>query len=365
MMLEIAREDLLKPLQSIMGIVERRQTMPILANVLLSVDDGYLAITATDLEMEMIIRIAAPTTTAGKTTVAGRKLMDICRSLPDNSMITLQAEGDRLLLRSGRSRFTLTTLPAADFPSLNSFNGQIETRIPQTALKMLFEQTCFAMANQDVRYYLNGLLLEFNNNLLRAVGTDGHRLALCHIDTDMGLDQNLQIIVPRKAVMELQKLLSHEGDVGILVSSNHIRMELPNTSFTSKLIDGRFPEYDRVLPKHATNTLLVDRLLLRQSLSRIAILSNEKYRGVRLNLASDKVSLSAQNADLESAEEEIEAIYHGEDMEIGFNVAYLVDPLNVLETDQIQVKFTNPNGSCIISQNDGQGSQHVIMPMRL
>jgi len=365
MMLEIAREDLLKPLQSVIGIVERRQTMPILANVLLSIEDGSLAITATDLEMEMIVRIPTSAATEGKTTVAGRKLVDICRSLPDQSKITLQAEGERLLLRSGRSRFTLAALPGADFPSLSSFNSQVETHIPQTALKKLFEQTCFAMANQDVRYYLNGLLLEFNNQQLCAVGTDGHRLALCSTDADMGLEQNLQIIVPRKAVMELQKLLTHEGDVNILVSSNHIRMELSNICFTSKLIDGRFPDYERVLPKHANNTLLVDRLLLRQSLSRIAILSNEKYRGVRLSLTSDKVSLSTQNTDQESAEEEIEAIYNGEDIEIGFNVSYLIDPLNVLEADQIQIKFTNPNGSCIISQNDGLGSQHVIMPMRL
>lgn len=365
MMLEIVREDLLKPLQAVIGIVERRQTMPILANVLLNVEEDCFLLTATDLEMEMVISSPATAGKIGKTTIAGRKLMDICRSLPESSNISLQVNDDRLQIRSGRSRFTLATLPATDFPALNGFHAQAEVEIPQMALKRLFEQTHFAMANQDVRYYLNGLLLELHAGGLRAVGTDGHRLALCSLDADIGLEQNLQIIVPRKAVVELQKLLTQEGNARIQVSSNHLRIELPHISFTSKLIDGRFPEYERVLPKHASNTLLVDRLLLRHALNRISILSNEKYRGVRLNLGTDRVTLSAQNADQESAEEEIEAVYNGEDMEIGFNVGYLIDPLNVLETEQVQVKFTNPNGSCIISQNDGLGSQHVIMPMRL
>ena len=274
-----AREALVKPLQAVIGVVERRQTMPILANVLLVAKEGELLITATDLEVELVAVAQIELEAKGEITVPGRKFLDICRALPENAEISVALGGDKLAVRSGRSKFSLTTLPAAEFPTVEDISGSEAVAVPQETLVKLLEKTHFSMAQQDVRYYLNGLLIETGKKHLRAVATDGHRLALCEVDLDNSEATEQQVIVPRKGVLELQRLLSGEGAVELELGSNHIRVQLDGIRFTSKLIDGRFPEYERVIPEEAENELSADRELFRAALQRTAILSNEKYRG--------------------------------------------------------------------------------------
>ena len=359
------REALLKPLQAVIGVVERRQTMPILANVLLVAKDGQLSVTATDLEVELVATIDLDVESAGEVTVPGRKLLDICRALPEGAGVTISQSGERITVRSGRSKFTLTTLPAAEFPSVEDINAEDAIDVPQSSLARLLEKTHFSMAQQDVRYYLNGLLLETGGKHLRAVATDGHRLALCQVELDGGGLPEKQVIVPRKGVMELQRLLSGEGGVSVALGSNHIRIQLDGIRFTSKLIDGRFPEYDRVIPKDPGNELKGDRELLKGALQRTAILSNEKYRGIRLMVKDGGLTLQAHNPEQEEAEEDVEVSYTGEDMEIGFNVNYLLDALGVVESEEVSLAFVDANSSCLMREPDNDDAKYVVMPMRL
>ena len=276
-----AREALLKPLQAVIGVVERRQTMPILSNILVVARDGQVSITATDLEVELVAQADVDTQSGGEITVSGRKLLDICRALPDGSEIDIAVSGEKLTVKSGRSRFNLATLPAAEFPVVEDIKSSQVVTVSQASLGRLIEKTHFSMAQQDVRYYLNGMLLETGEGHLRAVATDGHRLALCQAAVE-GSTESQQVIVPRKGVLELQRLLSGEGELNIELGANHIRIQLDGIRFTSKLIDGRFPEYERVIPKESSNELKADRGAFRGALQRTAILSNEKYRGIRL-----------------------------------------------------------------------------------
>ena len=246
MKLRAARDILLKPLQAVIGVVERRQTMPILSNVLLVARDGSLAVTATDLEVELVASAEVAVESGGEITVSGRKLLDICRALPDGSEVDMSLSGEKLIVRSGRSKFSLATLPAADFPTVEDIKAGQTIRVSQETLGRLIEKTHFSMAQQDVRYYLNGMLLETGGKHLRAVATDGHRLALCEAEIDGGSLDEQQVIVPRKGVLELQRLMDGEGDLNIELGANHVRIQLQDIRFTSKLIDGRFPEYDRV-----------------------------------------------------------------------------------------------------------------------
>ena len=303
MKLTAAREALLKPLQAVIGVVERRQTMPILANVLLVARDGDLAITATDLEVELVANTGVQVDTPGEVTVPGRKLLDICRALPDDAAIAISQSGDKLMVRSGRSKFSLTTLPAAEFPTVEDINAGQSLTVSQAVLGRLLEKTHFSMAQQDVRYYLNGLLLETGDGALRGVATDGHRLALCEADLEGGKGPEQQVIVPRKGVLELQRLMDGEGDLTIELGTNHVRIQLDGIRFTSKLIDGRFPEYDRVIPQDNSNALKADRALFKGALQRTAILSNEKYRGIRLIIRNGNMVLQAHNPEQEEAEE--------------------------------------------------------------
>ena len=279
MNLSVEREALLQPLQAVIGVVERRQTMPILANVLLSAQNGQLSITATDLEVELVATTDLDIDADGDVTVPGRKLLDICRALPEGATVKLSHSAEKMSVRSGRSRFTLATLPAPEFPTIDNINAGGAINLPQETLQELLEKTHFAMAQQDVRYYLNGLLIETGGKHLRAVATDGHRLAMCQVEMDGGNLPEGQVIVPRKGVLELQRLLSGDGELTLHLGSNHIRIQLEGIRFTSKLIDGRFPEYDRVIPKNPGNELIGDRDLLKGAMQRTAILSNEKYRG--------------------------------------------------------------------------------------
>jgi len=362
----ISRESLLRPLQTVIGVVERRQTMPILANVLIAVKDDQLTVTATDLEVELVARSTVDDiSVSGEITVPARKLLDICRALPDEASVSVQLDGDRLVLKSGRSRFVLSTLAAADFPVVEDIDANREIRLAEADIRRLLEKTQFSMAQQDVRYYLNGLLLETGGGFVRTVATDGHRLALSEISVEDQAGPVEQVIVPRKGVLELQRLLGDDGDVELTIGSNHIRANIGNVRFTSKLIDGRFPDYDRVIPQLEGNILKASRDYLRNALQRAAILSNEKYRGIRLDLARDCLRIQANNPDQEEAQDELEIEYSGEEMEIGFNVNYLLDALAAVDADTVEMGFVDTNSSCMIYGPDSENARFVVMPMRL
>lgn len=365
MKLTAPREALLKPLQAVIGVVERRQTMPILANVLLVAKGGEIAITATDLEVELVATTEAQVDAAGEVTVPGRKLLDICKALPEDAKVSISLSGDKLSVKSGRSKFSLTTLPAAEFPTVDDINAGESLELSQELLGRLLEKTHFAMAQQDVRYYLNGLLLETGKNMLRAVATDGHRLSLCQVSLDNSKLPQKQVIVPRKGVLELQRLMHGGGALNIELGSNHVRIQLDDIRFTSKLIDGRFPEYERVIPKDTSNQLTADREAFRSALQRTAILSNEKYRGIRLIIRDGGIVLQAHNPEQEEAEEELEVEYSGDEIEIGFNVNYLLDALGAIETETVTLALVDGNSSCLLREPDKDDCKYVVMPMRL
>ena len=360
-----ARETLLKPLQTVVGVVERRQTMPILSNVLLSAQGKKLSVTATDLEVEMVAEAEVKGDSGGEITVPGRKLHDIFRALPEGSSVEFNLSGERLTIKAGRSRFTLSTLRAADFPTIDEIGAKQTLRLNKPDLRRLVEKTHFSMAQQDVRYYLNGLLLETDKKRLRAVATDGHRLALSEVDLLGAATRDEQLIVPRKGVLELSRLLEGDGEVEVALGANHIRVQLEGVRLTSKLIDGRFPEYSRVVPAQPKNIIKADRNLFRQSLQRTAILSNEKYRGVRLDLSANSVVLQANNPEQEEAVETLEVEYGGDAMEIGFNVNYLLDALAAVDSEQVEFGVTDANSSCLIREPGTDRTKFVVMPMRL
>ena len=363
----INREALLKPLQLVAGVVERRQTLPVLSNVLMVVDGNQLSLTGTDLEVELVGKVSLEEgAEAGEITVPARKLMDICKSLPENTMIEIRQEDQRVKLKAGRSRFTLSTLPANEFPSIEEETGSMNFTIGQSRLRRLIDRTGFAMAQQDVRYYLNGMLLEVSQNCLRSVATDGHRLAMCAVEADINQAEKHQVIVPRKGIMEMARLLT-EGDemVHITLGANHIRAKTGDFMFTSKLVDGKFPDYDRVLPRGGDKIVIGDRQELRQAFQRASILSNEKYRGIRLILSEGLLKVMANNPEQEEAEEELSLGYNGEGMEIGFNVSYLLDVLSVLSGESVKITLSDPNSSALLEESESGDSTYVVMPMRL
>jgi DNA polymerase-3 subunit beta len=367
MKFQISRDALLKTIQSVIGVVERRQTMPILSNVLVAAESGRLTLTASDLEVELSARTELQCDDTGEVTAPGRKLLDICRSLPEGATISVELDKERLRLRSGRSRFNLSTLPAAEFPLVEGLEAPKSLDVPQNELKMLLDRTQFSMAQQDVRYYLNGLLLEMSPGQLRAVATDGHRLALCDLRIEAeDSPAELQVIVPRKGVLELQRLLGDgEAAARIELDANKVRVEIGDLLFTSKLIDGRFPDYDRVVPRGGDKVVRANRSLVRESLSRAAILSNEKYKGVRLELDAGRVGIKAHNPEQEEAEDEFEADYDGERLEIGFNVVYLLDALAALDSEHVTLKLSDANSSCLVLDPESDAYRYVVMPMRL
>lgn len=362
-----SRASLLKPVQAVIGVVERRQTMPILANVLLVAGGKELAVTATDLDVELVARtVVDKLEIPGEVTVPGRKLLDIFRSLPDDATVQVSLDGDRLVVKSGRSRFVLSTLPAAEFPVVEDVEPVHSLRLSQGDLRNLLEKTHFAMAQQDVRYYLNGLLLETGKKTVRAVATDGHRLALAELPlVDQKAAGAHQVIVPRKGVQELQRLLAGDGEVALAVGTNHVRATIDDIRFTSKLIEGRFPDYERVIPKPEGNRVKAPREQLRNALQRAAILSNEKYRGIRLEVGDSVLKIQANNPDQEEARDEVEVEYSGQAMEIGFNVNYLLDALGAIQAEQVELGFVDANSSCLITAPESSSCKYVVMPMRL
>lgn len=365
MKLTATREELLAPLQSVIGVVERRQTMPILANVLLSARENRLSVTGTDLEVELVAACTVNVQQPGDITVPGRKLLDICRALPEKTSVTLSTDGERVSLRAGRSRFTLSSLPATEFPIVEEINSQQALTVSQAEFRRLIDKTHFSMAQQDVRYYLNGLLIETDGKTLRAVATDGHRLALCETEMTTEAKGPQQVIVPRKGVLELHRILGTEGAIELEIGTNHVRAQIGEIRFTSKLIDGRFPEYGRVIPSNPPRMVEADRDILRQALQRTAILSNEKYRGIRLTVRPGLLILQAHNPEQEEAEDQVEVDYSGDEMEVGFNVNYLLDALSAIDGDKVQIGLTDANSSCVVRAPGAAGSKYVVMPMRL
>ena len=358
------RETLLKPIQAVVGVVERRQTMPILANMLLVANEHGLSVTATDLEVELVASATLDVAQAGEVTVPGRKLLDICRALPDGAKVSVSLDKGKLVIKSGRSRFTLSTLPAAEFPSVDDIQSRQQVEIGREVVSELIDRTHFAMAQQDVRYYLNGMLVELREGHIRAVATDGHRLAMCEAETKTG--DTIQVIVPRKGVLELHRMLGNaEGNATVAFGTNHLRVTLGNARLTTKLIDGRFPDYERVLPKGGDKDVIADRQLLREALQRASILSNEKYRGVRLQLAENLLKIQAHNPEQEEAEDEVEVKYGGSEMEIGFNVNYLLDALGAVTTTDARITLTDGNSSCLNREPGNDRCKYVVMPMRL
>jgi DNA polymerase-3 subunit beta len=366
MKFQIEKETLLNPLQQIIGAVEKRQTMPALSNVLLRATENSLTLTATDLEIELVSQVAMVIDQPGEITVPARKLLDICKSLPNEAMIKFSVKDTKALVQSGRSRFSLATLPAADFPALDNISSVYEFEIAQKTLNDIIDKTAFAMAQQDVRYYLNGLMLEISSNYLRAVATDGHRLAYCEKETTADIADIKQVILPRKGVLELVRLLDNSDDIAkITLGNNHLKVEFNGLRLTSKLIDGRFPDYNRVIPTDGNNVISADRDQLRQALIRASILYNEKYRGIRLILEKDLIKLQAQNPDQEEADVDLEVDYNGDDIEIGFNVNYMLDVLNVTQSNTVNAALRDSNSSFLLTYPDQDDCKYVIMPMRL
>jgi DNA polymerase-3 subunit beta len=337
---------------------------------LLVLKEDWLSLTGTDLEVELVgrIQLAVAGEESGEVTVPARKLLDICKSLPEGSDIKFSAKENKVAVRSGSSRFTLSTLPAREFPNVENSIGTHQLTLKQGQLKRLIDRTGFAMAQQDVRYYLNGMLWELDSKQLRVVATDGHRLAMCTLKDKISVtgEGGVQMILPRKGVLELARLLvDDEAEIQINIGSNHIRATTGDFTFTSKLVDGKFPDYEKVVPRSPTNILKGSRQELRQAFTRTAILSNEKFRGVRLKLTANTLDIVANNPEQEEAEETVPVDYSGETLEIGFNVSYLLDVLGVLSGDQIKLSLADPNSSALLEESDEGDSLYVVMPMRL
>ncbi len=366
MKISISREVLLPALQAVNNVVERRQTLAVLANVLVAADEHGVTLTATDMEVEIIVHLPVDVAKEGAVTIPARKLLDICRSLPSGAQIVIDAAEAKVKVQSGRSRFVLATLPASEFPSIGTFQANLEVEVDAAALTDLINSTQFAMAHQDVRYYLNGLLLEFSEQHIRAVATDGHRLALCDREVPMAAAPLRQVIVPRKGVMEIVRLLGHtDAKVALALGGNHLKVAIPSQSVSTKLVDGRFPDYERVIPRGGDKIVLAMREDTRAALSRTSILSNEKFRGVRLQLSPGVLKATAHNPEQEEAEEDVEVDYAGEELEIGFNVSYLLDALGVIGAEKVRLELSDPNSSCLLQAVDDPRARYVIMPMRL
>lgn len=365
MKFSIPRETLLAPISQVVNVVERRQTLPVLANFLIEAVDEGLRITGTDMEVEVIARARAEVAQTGSITVPARKLVDICRALPEGVQINVQLNEDKLAVHAGRSRFSLATLPASEFPSSDQAETLQTYEVNQGRLKWLLEKAAFAMAQQDVRHYLNGLLLEFREGQLRAVATDGHRLALAETDAEITGEMR-SVIVPRKGVMELSRILEEiDEPLKIMLGQGFLRVDRERIVMTTKLIDGRFPDYEAVIPLLSEQPMKVNREEFTHALQRVAILSNEKYRGVRLEMLPDTLRIVAHNPQQEEATEEIEAEHTVDKLKVGFNVNYLMDALGSMGGEKVSISLKDANSSCLITDPDSEAVRQVVMPLKL
>jgi DNA polymerase III subunit beta len=366
-LLQIERDALLKPLQAVTGIVERRHTLPILSNVLIEREDEQLRLVATDLEIQILTRCAIAKGGSDQSlTVSARKLQDILRSLPEEANVALDAQNNRLQVKAGKSRFNLQTLPATDFPLLGDSGPALaNVSVPQKALKELLLLVQFSMAQQDIRYYLNGMLLVLDKEQLRVVATDGHRLAFAS-GAVSAQNEKREVILPRKAVIELSRLLAESDEsVEVDVYANQAKFRFGEIELTTKVIDGKFPDYTRVIPTSYQKHFTVDRLVLLQALQRAAILSNEKFRGVRWMMTGNSLRISCTNNEQEEAQEELEIAYPGDPLDVGFNITYLLDVLNNVGSAQIDCAFGDASSSMLITLPDRADYRYVVMPMRI
>lgn len=363
---QIARDALLKPLQAVSGIVERRHTLPILANVLLEQKDGSLYVTATDLEMQITARSPLEGKDGQAITVGARKLQDLLRALPEDSALNIDVGNNKMTVRAGRSRFNLQTLAATDYPRIGIASEQLQTlSLPQKDLRGLFKLVEFAMAQQDIRYYLNGMLLVLDKSSLQAVATDGHRLSWASIGVP-GEFSRQEVILPRKTVLELGKLLTDSDEpVTIDILGNQVRFRFANVELVSKVVDGKFPDFNRVIPVGHAKHIDLDRLTLLSALQRAAILSNEKFRGVRIVLGTDQLKIICTNSEQEEAEEELPIDYKGDPLDIGFNITYLVDALSNLTVERVKFAFGDANSSALVTMPERDDYKYVVMPMRI
>lgn len=364
---KIEKETLLKPLQVVIGIVERKQTLPILSNVLIEKEPGNIRFTATDLEIQITttVEISDEKKETGSITVSGKKLQEILRILPEQSKISIQIKENKAQVKANTSKFSLQTLPAEDFPKLNyQITESKKFILKQSALKELLLSVQYAMAQQDVRYYLNGVLLLIDGNKLKVVSTDGHRLAF-NSRTIEGDHEKQEIILPRKAVTELCKLLNDtDENAEIEFSAQQAKLSFSGITLVTKVIDGKFPDYERVIPKYS-NHLSMNRNMVQQALQRAAILSNEKFRGVRFVLTEKNLTIISSNSEQEEAQEEIETEYHGAALDIGFNVNYLMDGLNNIKSENAIFSFGDANSSILITTAESEDFRYVVMPMRI
>ena len=370
MKFSIIREQILRPLILVSGAVERRQTMPILSNLLIKVTNKQLEITGTDLEVELstTLPLSNKDSEKGEITVPSRKFVDICKSLPEGSLINFNYEGGKVIIQSGRSRYTLSTLPAGEFPSVQQDKDSVSVNLNQKRLSSLISRTSFSMAQQDVRYYLNGMLWEVNKNNLKAVATDGHRLAIAEIELlDQLKGDKRQFILPRKGIIELSRLLSdEEASINVEFGLNHIRATTSNMVFVSKLVEGKFPDYERVLPKGGDKEIIANTAEFKAALARSAILSNEKFKGIRFSLSNNLVNIQANNPEQEEAQEEIVVKYQGDTIEMGFNVNYLIEVLGALSSNEFRITLSDSASSALVEDADElNNAQYVVMPMRL
>ena len=366
-LLKAKRDELLDPLTAVSGIIERRHTLPILSNVLIDQADGLLSFLATDIEIQITARSTlAAGGEARPVTVGARKFVDILRALPESAEVSVAQQDKRLQVKAGRSRFTLQTLPAEDFPRLARPGGEVARfALPQKALRKLLGLVQYAMAQQDIRYYLNGLLMLVEDRQLRLVATDGHRLAYAAMALPANLPR-LEVIVPRKTVLELSKLLADvDDDVRIELSATQAAFSFGAIELVSKLVDGKFPDYTRVIPTQHKNQLTIEREVLRQSLQRAAILSNEKFRGVRWVLTDGSLKIVSSNAEQEEAQEELEVQYGGDALDIGFNVNYLLDVLNNVAASEVECRFGDAASSALLQFPSEPDFKYVVMPMRI
>jgi len=361
------RDELLAPLSAVSGIIERRHTLPILSNVLIDQAGGALSFLATDIEIQITARSAlAAGGDAKPVTVGARKLVDILRALPDGAEVTVQQQDKRIQVKAGKSRFSLQTLPAEDFPRLSAPTGDVARfALPQKALRRLLALVQYSMAQQDIRYYLNGLLVLVEDQRLRLVATDGHRLAYADMELPAKLPR-IEVIIPRKTVLELSKLLADSDDeVRIELSATQAAFNFGNIELISKLVDGKFPDYTRVIPTQHKNRVMLDRDSLRQALQRAAILSNEKFRGVRWVLTDGSLKIVSSNTEQEEAQEELEVSYGGDALDIGFNVNYLLDVLNNVPGTEVECHFGDAASSALLQFPAEPGFKYVVMPMRI
>lgn len=363
----INRDQILPSLQQIVSVIEKRQTMPILSNVLLQADDGQLVLTGTDTEIQIVSKLHLDSISeAGNITVPARKFLDICRLLPNNAEIKFELQDDKIKVVSGRSRFSLNTLPAEHFPEFNESQFEYQFLLNAGKFKKALEKTLFCMANQDVRYYLNGLMLNISNSKLKLVASDGHRLSIYEDNIGQTTGFEARIIIPRKAVQELSRLLDDaEAELNVQFSGNNIKIYYKDVVFSSKLIDAKFPDFSKVFNQSFMSPLMIQKQSLKDALTRVAILSNEKYKGVTFDISGEQLKLSTHNPEHDEAEEELIVQYQGASLSISFNSQYLLDAVSNLDSEMAVLTIASNASSCFIEEPDQSLFKFIVMPMRM